>query len=97
MDLSWLLVIGTGGEITSEENKQALLRLLPHVTIHDGYGASETGGMAFGSLSKAGATQGFTPGSGAVVLSAHRTRILQPGEDQLGAGPPAGGRRPLGI
>ena len=56
-DLSSLLVIGTGGAITSEENKQALLRLLPHVTIRDGYGASETGGMAFGSLSRAGATR----------------------------------------
>ena len=41
-----------------------LLRLLPHVTIRDGYGASETGGMAFGSLSRAGATQGFTPAIG---------------------------------
>ena len=84
VDLSSLSVIGTGGAITSEENKQALLRLLPHVTIRDGYGASETGGMAFGSLSKNGATKGLVPASGAVVLSDDRTRILDPGDGQLG-------------
>jgi acyl-CoA synthetase (AMP-forming)/AMP-acid ligase II len=96
VDLSSLLVIGTGGAITSEENKQALLRLLPHVTIRDGYGASETGGMAFGSLSKAGATKGFTPGAGAVVLAADRSRILDPGDDQLGW-TARRGRVPLGY
>jgi acyl-coenzyme A synthetase/AMP-(fatty) acid ligase len=96
VDLSSLFVIGTGGAITSEENKQALLRLLPHVTIRDGYGASETGGMAFGSLSKDGATNGFTPASGAVVLSEDRTRILEPGDDQLGW-TARQGRVPLGY
>ena len=95
-DLPSLLVIGTGGAITSEENKQALLRLLPHVTIRDGYGASETGGMAFGSLSKAGATKGFTPAPGAVVISADRTRILHPGDKQLGW-TARRGRVPLGY
>lgn len=96
VDLSSLLVIGTGGAITSEENKQALLRLLPHITIRDGYGASETGGMAFGSLSIAGATKGFTPGAGAVVIAADRSRILDPGDDQLGW-TARRGRVPLGY
>ncbi len=96
VDLASLLVIGTGGAITSEENKQALLRLLPHVTIRDGYGASETGGMAFGSLSKNGATKGFAPGPGAVVISADRSRILDPGDDQLGW-TARRGRVPLGY
>jgi fatty-acyl-CoA synthase len=96
VDLSSLFVIGTGGAITSEENKQALLRLLPHVTIRDGYGASETGGMAFGSLSKDGATKGFTPAAGAVVLSDDRTRILDPGDEQLGW-TARRGRVPLGY
>jgi acyl-CoA synthetase (AMP-forming)/AMP-acid ligase II len=96
VDLSSLFVIGTGGAITSEENKQALLRLLPHITIRDGYGASETGGMAFGSLSKDGATKGFTPASGAVVLSEDRTRILEPGADELGW-TARQGRVPLGY
>jgi fatty-acyl-CoA synthase len=96
LDLASLLVIGTGGAITSEENKQALLRLLPHVTIRDGYGASETGGMAFGSLSKSGATAGFAPAPGAVVISADRSRILDPGDDQLGW-TARRGRVPLGY
>ena len=95
-ELPSLLVIGTGGAITSEENKQALLRLLPHVTVRDGYGSSETGGMAFGSLSRSGSTKGFTPGPGAVVLSADRTRILDPGDDQLGW-TARRGRVPLGY
>jgi fatty-acyl-CoA synthase len=96
LDLGSLLVIGTGGAITSEENKQALLRLLPHVTIRDGYGASETGGMAFGSLSKSGATKGFAPAPGAVVVSADRSRILDPGDDELGW-TARRGRVPLGY
>jgi fatty-acyl-CoA synthase len=96
VDLASFFVIGTGGAITSEENKQALLRLLPHVTIRDGYGASETGGMAFGSLSKTGTTKGFAPGPGAVVLSADRSRILEPGDDQLGW-TARRGRVPLGY
>jgi acyl-CoA synthetase (AMP-forming)/AMP-acid ligase II len=96
LDLGSLLVVGTGGAITSEENKQALLRLLPHVTIRDGYGASETGGMAFGSLSKSGATKGFSPASGAVVVSADRSRVLDPGDDELGW-TARRGRVPLGY
>ena len=39
----------TGGATTSEATKQALFELLPDVMIIDGYGASETGGMAFGA------------------------------------------------
>jgi 3-oxocholest-4-en-26-oate---CoA ligase len=52
--------------------------------------------MAFGSLSRAGATKGFTPGLGAVVLSADRTRILDPGDDQVGW-TARRGRVPLGY
>ena len=43
-DLASLQTIATGGAVTSEACKQALLELLPHITIVDGYGASETGG-----------------------------------------------------
>jgi acyl-CoA synthetase (AMP-forming)/AMP-acid ligase II len=96
MALPSLRVIGTGGAITSEENKQALLRLLPHVTIRDGYGASETGGMAFGSLSAGGATSGFAPAAGAVVVSADRTRVLSAGDEELGW-TARQGRVPLGY
>src|SRR3546814_5158471 len=47
-DLSALSTLGIGGAATSEECKVDILELLPHVTIMDGYGSSETGGMAFG-------------------------------------------------
>jgi fatty-acyl-CoA synthase len=52
--------------------------------------------MAFGSLSKDGATKGFTPAAGAVVLSDDRTRILDPGDEQLGW-TARRGRVPLGY
>ncbi len=52
--------------------------------------------MAFGSLSRAGATNGFTPGVGAVVIAADRSRILDPGDDQLGW-TARRGRVPLGY
>jgi fatty-acyl-CoA synthase len=83
-DLSSLQYVTTGGALTGAANKRALLELLPHVMIVDGYGASETGGMAFGASVKDAETQQFRPGSGAVLLSADRTRLLAPGEDEVG-------------
>src|SRR6185503_11777494 len=40
-DLSSLQRLATGGAVTSESSKEALLELLPEITIIDGYGASE--------------------------------------------------------
>lgn len=76
--------IGIGGAMTSPELKEALLALLPDVAVVDGYGASETGGMAFGVTSKALRTGGHAPGAGAAVLSADRSRFLRPGEEEIG-------------
>ena len=95
-DLSSLRVIGTGGATTSEDSKQSLLKLLPHVVIRDGYGSSETGGMAYGSSTEGALSSGFDPSPGAVVLSADRSRILQPGDDELGW-TARRGRVPLGY
>jgi fatty-acyl-CoA synthase len=83
-DLASLQTIATGGAFTSEACKQALFELLPHITIVDGYGASETGGMAFGATRRGSELRGFTRGAGAAVLSADRTRFLAPGEDEVG-------------
>jgi 3-oxocholest-4-en-26-oate---CoA ligase len=44
-DLSSLLVYGSGGAILSPSVKDDLARLLPRVFVHDGFGASETGGQ----------------------------------------------------
>jgi len=96
VDLSTLRRIGTGGATTSDESKRALLKLLPHVTVVDGYGASETGGMAFGASTSAAASKGFSPAAGAVVLSADRSRILRAGEDEIGWAARRG-RVPLGY
>jgi fatty-acyl-CoA synthase len=95
-ELPALRRIGTGGAITTDECKQALLELLPDVTIVDGYGASETGGMAYGARTRARIAAGFSPGAGALVLSADRSRILAPGDDEIGW-TARRGRVPLGY
>jgi fatty-acyl-CoA synthase len=83
-DLSALQSIGTGGAFTSPVLKHELLELVPHLVVRDGYGSSETGGMAFGASKKGEETQRFEPGSGARVVAADRTRFLDPGEDEVG-------------
>ena len=88
--------LGTGGAITSDSCKADLLELLPGLTIVDGYGASETGGMAFGAKTRQSTNQGFTPSLGAVVLSEVRRRLLEPGRDEVGW-TARRGRVPLGY
>jgi 3-oxocholest-4-en-26-oate---CoA ligase len=83
-ELSSLQSLATGGAATGPANKQALLDLLPHVTIIDGYGASETGAMAFGASRKGVQTQKFQPSVGAAVLSADRSTFLERGSDEIG-------------
>ncbi len=95
-DLGALQRIGTGGAITSDECKQALLDLLPGVTIVDGYGASETGGMAYGARTRTTNVRGFSPAAGAIVLSADRSRALEPGDEEIGW-TARRGRVPLGY
>jgi fatty-acyl-CoA synthase len=82
--LKSLKSIATGGAPTSPLLKTELLELLPHVHIIDGYGASETGGMAFGPSSSKNIFAGFAAGEGACVLSEDRSRRLAPGDDEVG-------------
>jgi 3-oxocholest-4-en-26-oate---CoA ligase len=95
-DLSALQSLGTGGAFTSQSLKHELLELVPHLTVRDGYGSSETGGMAFGSSRKGDETRQFTPSTGATVVSADRTRFLAPGADEIGWTARTG-RIPLGY
>jgi 3-oxocholest-4-en-26-oate---CoA ligase len=95
-DLSSLGRLGTGGAATGEHHKEALLDLLPQLVIVDGYGASETGGMAYGARTKASRTDGFVPSAGATVISADRTQFLDPGDDEVGW-TARRGRVPLGY
>jgi len=95
-DLSSLARLGTGGAATGEQHKEALLDLLPNLVIVDGYGASETGGMAYGARMKGMKTEGFVPSAGATVISEDRTRFLDPGDAEMGW-TARRGRVPLGY
>lgn len=84
--LDSLLVIVSGGAILSAAVKQRMVDALPTVMVLDGLGASETGTQA-SSLTAPGqrATSGtFTVSAGAAVLSADRSRVVTPGEDEIG-------------
>jgi fatty-acyl-CoA synthase len=83
-DLSALNAIGTGGAATNAKYKHALMECLPHLTIIEGYGSSETGNMAFGHSRNGNASQTFEPRTGVTVVSADRSRFLRPGEDEIG-------------
>jgi len=95
-DLSSLQQLATGGAMTSPALKHAFLDLLPHLVVVDGYGSSETGGMAFGASRSGAETQQFLGSDGAVVLSEDRTRVLEPGDDEIGWTARVG-RVPLGY
>jgi fatty-acyl-CoA synthase len=95
-DLNSLFRLGVGGAFTSPALKDELLRLLPQVTIADGYGASETGGMAFGNSSNGQVARGWRPSAGAAVLAADRSRFLAAGEEETGWTARVG-RVPLGY
>lgn len=95
-DLSSLFVLATGGAATGDQHKDALLEMLPHLTIIDGYGSSETGGMAFGAHNASSRPTGFDPGAGAAVVSEDRTRFVEPGDPEVGW-TARRGRVPLGY
>ncbi|MCV7408757.1 acyl-CoA synthetase [Mycobacterium florentinum] len=84
-DLSGLLLLVTGGAALSAPLKQRFLDLLPHLTILDAGGASESGAQMIQASSRAhSATGRFAPNPGAVVVSEDLTRILSPGDDEIG-------------
>jgi acyl-CoA synthetase (AMP-forming)/AMP-acid ligase II len=95
-DLSALNAIGTGGAATNAKYKRALMECLPHLTIIEGYGSSESGNMAFGHSRDGNASETFEPRVGATVVSADRSRFLQPGEQEIGWAARTG-RIPLGY
>ncbi len=95
-DLSSLHRLGTGGAFTSFDLKTALLEELPHLTVVDGYGSSETGGMAFGAMTKAGGGATLMPGLGAVIVAEDRSHFLQPDDAEVGW-TARRGRIPLGY
>jgi 3-oxocholest-4-en-26-oate---CoA ligase len=95
-DLSSLQSIGTGGAATNPKYKRALMECLPHITIIEGYGSSETGNMGFGHSRNGIASETFEPRVGAAVVSADLSRFLRPGEREIGWAARTG-RIPLGY
>jgi acyl-CoA synthetase (AMP-forming)/AMP-acid ligase II len=84
-DLSGLLMLVTGGAALSAPLKQRFVELLPQVTILDAGGSSESGNqMGQVSSRQHGASGRFAPNPGAVVISEDMTRILSPGDDEIG-------------
>ena len=95
-DLSALFAIGTGGAATNPKHQRALLELLPHITLINGYGSSETGNVGFGRSQRGDEKDTFELRDGALVLSEDYRRFLHPGEDEVGF-VARGGRIPLGY
>jgi len=97
-DLSHLSVLGSGGAPLSTANKRALLARLPHVTVMDAIGSSETGAQGTNPSTQAtGVSTGdFKPAPGTCVVSAGLDRVLAPGDDEIGWFAQTG-RVPLGY
>jgi len=85
-DLSSLIMTVSGGAALTSGIKARLLDAVPTMMIMDGLGASETGQQA-SQVAAAGqtATTGtFTPGPGMCILSEDLSRVLEPGDDEMG-------------
>ncbi|WP_406814678.1 acyl-CoA synthetase [Mycobacterium sp. M23085] len=95
-ELPALYAIGTGGAATNPRYQQALLELLPHITLINGYGSSETGNMGFGHSRRGTQSDTFTLREGGLVLSEDYSHFLSPGEPGVGWVARAG-RIPLGY
>lgn len=95
-DLSSLSTIGTGGAATNPKYQEALLELLPHITLINGYGSSETGNVGFGYSRHGVRVDTFTLREGGLVLSEDYSHFLAPGEHGVGWAARAG-RIPLGY
>jgi acyl-CoA synthetase (AMP-forming)/AMP-acid ligase II len=82
-DLSSLLVYGSGGAILSPSVNRDLARLLPKTFVHDGFGASETGGQ--GRLTGTGADGAprFEMDASNVVIADDGT-VCRPGDGRVG-------------
>ncbi len=85
-DASSLLAIVSGGAPLNSTIKDRFLTALPTAMVMDAVGASETGSqMSHVSAAGAKASTGtFTPGPGAVVVSAEMDAVLAAGHDDNG-------------
>jgi fatty-acyl-CoA synthase len=85
-DLSSMLMLASGGAALSAPVKNKFLELIPTLAIMDGLGSSETGQQAsqFSSAGAAATTGDFTPGTGMCIVDEELTRVVTPGDDEMG-------------
>lgn len=83
-DLAPLYAIGTGGAATNPKHVAGILEKLPHVTIINGYGSSETGNMGFGHNRRGSHRETFNLREGGTVVSDDLTRFVTPGDPEVG-------------
>ncbi|MFN8053384.1 MAG: acyl-CoA synthetase [Acidimicrobiales bacterium] len=85
-DMSSLLLTVSGGAALSAGVKARLLAAIPTMMVMDGLGASETGQQAsqIQSAGQTASTGTFSPGPGMCILSEDLSRVLAPGDDEMG-------------
>jgi 3-oxocholest-4-en-26-oate---CoA ligase len=87
-ELGALRHVLTGGAVLSPSVKRDLLELLPHLSIVDVLGSSESGRQGVRTSRHRGdgdpGAAGFDRSPTAVVLSEDRRRVLAPGEPEIG-------------
>jgi fatty-acyl-CoA synthase len=97
-DLAALSIVGSGGAPLSTAHKEEIVERLPHVTVLDAIGSSETGGQGTSYTTRGGraSTGSFVPVRNTQVLSEKLDRPLGPDERELGWFAQTG-RVPLGY
>ena len=85
-DLSSLMMLASGGAPLSTAHKEEMLELMPNLIVMDSIGSSETGAQGSNPSSKTmGVSTGsFRPGPGSGVVSEDLTRVLGPGDTEMG-------------
>jgi fatty-acyl-CoA synthase len=85
-DLSGLRFLLTGGAVLSASVKEELIELVPHLHIVDVLGSSETGrqGVQRSTRARGSSSGTFDRSPTADVLSEDLSRILEPGDVELG-------------
>ena len=85
-DVSSLRLLVSGGAPLTTAHKEEFLELLPGLTVIDAIGSSETGGQGTNASTKdTGVSTGnFRPGPSTGIVSEDMTRVLQPGDDEIG-------------
>ena len=84
-DISSLNVLLSGGAALSAHLKRELLEIAPHLLVIDGLGSSEAGGQLTHVSAAGGASTGTFPlAPNNHVLSDDLTRVLEPGDPEVG-------------